>query len=192
MPAPDTPTDDVADHALPLDRPSTELAHLSRLYALGDASSVCFKIALTSEYDAWARSGHILGSSLDVSDGFVHASNAAMVVEVERMFFADNSNELVLLEMDPVKLAHFYSDVQITMADEAPTERPQTTEEKPRLHVVVHRLEDGCRHIHSSGENGCTLPLEIIERVWPLPKLEGGGRRWPTTKAFEHIAVSKE
>ena len=46
-----------------------------------------WKIALPADVEAWETSGLLVGSSLDLTDGFMHASDARMVRKVASMFF---------------------------------------------------------------------------------------------------------
>ena len=54
----------------------------------GDVRSrTLWKIALPADVEAWATSGLLVGSSLDLADGFMHASDATMVRVVASMLF---------------------------------------------------------------------------------------------------------
>lgn len=136
-----------------------------------------YKIALQREFDAWTEQGKLSGSQLDINDGFVHGSDAAMVKKVADMFFRDVEEPVLLLMMDVVKLAHFSSEYAVEYHDGA-ADAPPTPPTDPHR-VVVHRLPDGCRHVYTTSP----LPIGVVDRAYPLPRPGDGpgGFAWPAS-----------
>ncbi|KAL1521699.1 hypothetical protein AB1Y20_021354 [Prymnesium parvum] len=102
-----------------------------------------WKIALLNDVQAWETCGLLLGSSLDLGDGFVHASDSRMIREVADMFFS--GKEALLLEIDASKLPK--GTRWIKSEDMADAEMAQQVRTRADADFVCV-LPDGCLHLH--------------------------------------------
>lgn len=62
-----------------------------------------YKIFHRSEWDAFTAAGHTAGAPIDLSDGYIHLSTSAQVVETVAKHFA-GQRDLVIVALDPAAL----------------------------------------------------------------------------------------
>lgn len=62
-----------------------------------------YKILRRAEWEALRRAGETLGAPVDLSDGYIHLSTAAQVVETAARHFSEES-DLVLVAVDSTRL----------------------------------------------------------------------------------------
>jgi|Transcript_49633 hypothetical protein len=127
-----------------------------------------WKIATPADVEAWESSGLLTGSSLDLNDGFMHASDGRMIRKVASMFF--RGKKAVLLEIPPAKLPP--STVWLSGADVTDGELVTRVREKADGDYV-RALDDGCLHVHLR----TPLPMGAV-RIIPL-EMKGGEHDFP-------------
>lgn len=128
-----------------------------------------WKIALRTDVEKWEASGALSGSDLDVRDGFLHASSAAMVRRVADMFFSGQS--ALLLRVDSRALTAPVTWVRSSAASDDKLRRT------PRAGTAVRVLPDGCLHVHPPTER--LLPMSAAtSTIFELP-WEGAAHVFP-------------
>ena len=130
-----------------------------------------WKIATSSEVDAWRAAGTLTGSALDEKDGFVHCATADQARVVADLYFA-GQQDLKLLRVSVESLPR---DTTWTReSDEALRGRPGVavrlvppadTEKFRKGKDVLH---DGCLHLHAAPP----LPWSLVDE-FELPLVDG-------------------
>ncbi len=131
-----------------------------------------WKIATSTEVDAWRAAGALTGSALDEKDGFVHCATADQARVVADLYFAGQSN-LKLLRVSVESLKQ--KDTTWTRAsDEDLRGRPGVAVRLvPADDIKKYRngkdvLHDGCLHLHAAPP----LPWSLVDE-FDLPLVDG-------------------
>ncbi|CAH0375933.1 unnamed protein product [Pelagomonas calceolata] len=131
-----------------------------------------WKIATSSEVDAWRAAGTLTGSALDEKDGFVHCATADQARVVADLYFAGQSN-LKLLRVSVESLKQ--KDTAWTRESDASLKgRPGVAVRLvPAEDIKKYRngkdvLHDGCLHLHAAPP----LPWSLVDE-FELPLVDG-------------------
>ena len=131
-----------------------------------------WKIATSTEVDAWRAAGTLTGSALDKKDGFVHCATADQARVVADLYFAGQSN-LKLLRVSVESLKQ--KDTMWTReSDDALRGRPGVAVRLvPADDIKKYRngkdvLHDGCLHLHAAPP----LPWSLVDE-FDLPLVDG-------------------
>ena len=131
-----------------------------------------WKIATSTEVEAWRAAGTLTGSALDEKDGFVHCATADQARVVADLYFAGQSN-LKLLRVSVESLKQ--KDTTWTRAsDEDLRGRPGVAVRLvPADDIKKYRngkdvLHDGCLHLHAAPP----LPWSLVDE-FELPLVDG-------------------
>ncbi len=130
-----------------------------------------WKIATSSEVDAWRAAGTLSGSALDEKDGFVHCATADQARVVADLYFAGQSN----LKLLRVSVESLPKDTTWTRASDASLKgRPGVAVRLvPADDIKKYRngkdvLHDGCLHLHAAPP----LPWSLVDE-FDLPLVDG-------------------
>eukprot|EP00927_Polykrikos_kofoidii_P024985 TRINITY_DN22557_c1_g1_i1.p1 TRINITY_DN22557_c1_g1~~TRINITY_DN22557_c1_g1_i1.p1 ORF type:complete len:671 (-),score=106.16 TRINITY_DN22557_c1_g1_i1:472-2484(-) len=139
---------------------------------------VLWKIATKEDQKVWEEKGILLGSALDVRDGFLHAADAKMVRTVANRFFA--GQEVELLQIDPSILpenTRWVSSLscrdeslqKLLLASSGGGDSGESTGGYVRV------LPDGCLHVH------LRQPLSMVSltQKYTLPLGDDGSHVFP-------------
>mmetsp|Transcript_30585 Transcript_30585/g.69996 ORF Transcript_30585/g.69996 Transcript_30585/m.69996 type:complete len:313 (-) Transcript_30585:352-1290(-) len=130
-----------------------------------------YKLAKTSDVSKWTSQGFLAGSDLDKRDGFLHASNPAMIVKVASMFFSGETDvEIVRIPASALPEKTRWAGGE---TEEAECQALVAAENGPDS--VVRMLPDGCMHLH------LRRPLDYgtVENLGVLPVDEEGNHIFP-------------
>ena len=131
-----------------------------------------WKVADESEAASWAAQGSLgSGSALDQQDGFIHTSDARMVREVARRFFAGKAG----LRLLRIGMRELGGTAPVMLTHETPTGTPDTLR-IGTARAVVHCLPDGCAHIYHTADQ--PVPWSAIT-VFDLPLGADGEHIFP-------------
>jgi len=130
-----------------------------------------WKIATSSEVDAWRAAGALTGSALDEKDGFVHCATADQARVVADLYFA-GQQDLKLLRVSVESLP---KDTTWTReSDDALRGRPGVAVRLvPADDIKKYRngkdvLHEGCLHLHAAPP----LPWSLVDE-FDLPLVDG-------------------
>ena len=130
-----------------------------------------WKIATSSEVDAWRAAGTLSGSALDEKDGFVHCATADQARVVADLYFAGQSN----LKLLRVSVESLPKDTTWTRASDASLKgRPGVAVRLvPAEDIKAYRngkdvLHEGCLHLHAAPP----LPWSLVDE-FDLPLVDG-------------------
>ena len=130
-----------------------------------------WKIATSSEVDAWRAAGALTGSALDEKDGFVHCATADQARVVADLYFA-GQQDLKLLRVSVESLP---KDTTWTReSDDGLRGRPGVAVRLvPADDIKKYRkgkdmLHDGCLHLHAAPP----LPWSLVDE-FDLPLVDG-------------------
>jgi len=130
-----------------------------------------WKIATSSEVDAWRAAGTLSGSALDEKDGFVHCATADQARVVADLYFAGQSN----LKLLRVSVESLPKDTTWTRASDASLKgRPGVAVRLvPADDIKKYRngkdvLHEGCLHLHAAPP----LPWSLVDE-FDLPLVDG-------------------
>ena len=130
-----------------------------------------WKIATSSEVEAWRAAGTLTGSALDKKDGFVHCATADQARVVADLYFA-GQQDLKLLR---VRVESLPNDTTWTRdSDETLRGRPGVAVRLvPADDIKKYRngkdvLHDGCLHLHAAPP----LPWSLVDE-FELPLVDG-------------------
>lgn len=115
------------------------------------SSRTLWKLASTSDVEAWMSLGHMVGSSLDVADGFVHASDSRMIRTVAATFFRGKEVPKTTLHSCPPVL-HSCHAVQAIL-----------------LEIPAAKLPKSTRWIHAADESDAQLAVQVAEGLAHFP-----------------------
>ena len=130
-----------------------------------------WKIATSSEVDAWRAAGALTGSALDEKDGFVHCATADQARVVADLYFAGQSD----LKLLRVSVESLPKDATWTReSDDGLRGRPGVAVRLvPADDIKKYRngkdvLHDGCLHLHAAPP----LPWSSVDE-FDLPLVDG-------------------
>ena len=130
-----------------------------------------WKIATSTEVEAWRAAGALTGSALDKKDGFVHCATADQARVVADLYFAEQSD----LKLLRVSVESLPKDTTWTReSDEALRGRSGVSVRLvPAEDIKKYRngkdvLHDGCLHLHATPP----LPWSLVDE-FDLPLVDG-------------------
>jgi len=130
-----------------------------------------WKVADAEEAAAWEAAGSLgAGSTLDKQDGFIHTSDAKMVREVAKRFFAGKDG----LKLLRISIEDSLSPVACVPEAAESSIRADLATGSAR--VVIHVLPDGCAHIYHLPDK--PVPWAAITS-FPLLLGSDGGHIFP-------------
>lgn len=136
--------------------------------------------------------GALSGSEVDVKDGFVHAADARMVIDVARRFFAGRDDLcLVSLRLDTLP------DLQILRVQDAAASKAAEASAAERDGYTAVFLPDGCCHVYTPPEERSlpALPAGAVVSTEPLVLSPEGRHLFPpyvTGSVMPAPALSEE
>ena len=131
-----------------------------------------WKIATSSEVEAWRAAGALTGSALDEKDGFVHCATADQARVVADLYFA-GQQDLKLLRVSVESLKQ-KETAWTRESDDALRGRPGVAVRLvPADDIKKYRngkdvLHDGCLHLHAAPP----LPWSLVDE-FDLPLVDG-------------------
>ena len=130
-----------------------------------------WKIATSTEVEAWRAAGALTGSALDEKDGFVHCATADQARVVADLYFAGQQDLKLLrvsVESLPKDTAWTRESDEVLRGQPGVAVRLVPADDIKKYRNGKDVLHDGCLHLHAAPP----LPWSLVDE-FELPLVDG-------------------